>query len=161
MGDKTGFRRVWQEDKRGKPLSSRVVSGKMSERGWFDLGFEGWGRVCQAEQVRKFVQERGGFCVNCGAVREAESRWAGGLQGCRGRQKYIWELAGPWWPRAVKCLLRSSSCILQAHGCFSFFSSGQWWLNVLREKEEILNVEVKKEECNDVLKQRISTGASK
>lgn len=42
VGDKTGFRKAWWGDKRGERLSSRVTSGKASEKGvTFDLGFKG------------------------------------------------------------------------------------------------------------------------
>lgn len=110
-----------------------------------DLGFEGLGRVCQAEEAGKSTQERGGLGVDHGAVREAESCWVRCLQRRRGRQRCSQEMSGLWRPKAGICPLRSGSCVLQAHGSFSFSPSRQ--VICFRErKEEILDIEVKKNE---------------
>lgn len=92
----------------------------------FDLGFERWGRVCQAEEAVKFGLQRGS--VHAALWR----KWH--LAGLRTRRdegvdSYSWGVVGRWRPRAAICLLSSGFCILWAHGSFFFFfpSSGQWY----------------------------------
>ena len=74
-----------------------------------------------------------------------QSCWVRCLQRHRGRQRCSQEMARLWRPKAGIYPLGSGSRVLQAHGSFSFSPSRQ--VTCFRErKEEILDVEVKKNE---------------